>query len=69
MTSGSEGFETDGPTINSQSSRDFDSGDEVVNLAYEPTVIRGKGGERLWHVEATKQCSTICRLQLTVITF
>ena len=43
--------------------------EELVNLAYEPTIIKGKGGECLWHIEATRECATICKLQLKVIIF
>ncbi len=63
MSSSSQGFERDDSAIISPSSRDF------VNLAYEPTIIKGKGGERLWHAEATKECATIRKLQLKVNVF
>jgi hypothetical protein len=67
MSSNSEGFEADGPMNNSQSSHDSKGDEESINLAYEPAIIKGKGGERLWHAEATKECATICKLQLKVI--
>jgi len=67
MSSSSEAIATDDQTIDSQFSCDSNSGDDVLNLAYEPKIIKGRGGERLWHVEAMKQCATICKLQLTVI--
>ena len=43
--------------------------DELVNLAYEPTIIKGKGREYLWHAEATRECATTCKLQLKIIIF
>ena len=41
--------------------------EELVNLAYEPTIIKGKGGECLWHAETSRECATICKIQLKVI--
>jgi hypothetical protein len=43
--------------------------EELVNLSYEPTIIKGRGGERLWYAEATRDCATICKLQLKVGVF
>jgi hypothetical protein len=48
-----------GSTINSQTSDDSP-------LAVEPTIIRAKSGERLWLVENTIECITLCKSQLTV---
>src|SRR5579859_1580443 len=37
------------------------------HLAFEPVIIKGKGGERLWQVEATKECLALCKSQLKVL--
>ena len=36
------------------------------SLAHEPSIIRGKGGERLWHVPAIKEMANFCKMQLKV---
>jgi hypothetical protein len=69
MSSSSQGFERDDSVMIPPSPRDFDGSEEFVNLVYEPTIIKGKGGERLWHAEATKDCAAMCKLQLKVIVF
>ena len=35
-------------------------------LAFEPALIKGKGGERMWKVENVQECIDICRTQLKV---
>jgi hypothetical protein len=41
------------------------SSDEGL-LAYEPTIIKGRGRERLWHVYNDDECKRLCKMQLTV---
>ena len=35
-------------------------------LAFEPTIIKAKGGARLWKVEDRPECVNLCKGQLTV---
>ena len=46
----------------------FEDAEEIVSsLSYEPDTIRGKKGQRLWHVNSTRRCVDFCKSQLNVI--
>ena len=48
------------PPLRSDSSLSF-------NLGYQPAMIKGRGGERLWKVDCTsRRCVDFCKLQLQV---
>ena len=55
--------ETD--AANTQTTSD-NSNDETNFLVFEPDIIKGRTGERLWHVQATRECVTLCKSQLKV---
>jgi len=37
-----------------------------THLVFEPALIKGKGGERMWKVENVQECIDVCRTQLKV---
>lgn len=43
------------------------SDDESADLNYQPRIIKGRRGERLWLAENTRICSELCKSQLKVI--
>jgi len=60
--------------VNSQSSQSQSSAGSSQSessaadtfLTFEPAIIKGKGGERMWKVENVRECIDICRTQLKV---
>ena len=53
----------------SQESAALDPGspqDTVVALQYQPMILKGREGERLWKVVNERACVEFCRLQLRV---
>jgi len=43
-----------------------DTSGDISFLAFEPSIIKGRTGERLWHAQATPECVPLCKSQLKV---
>ena len=41
--------------------------DRVAELVYQPALLKGKNGERLWHVSEDQKCIDFCKSQLKVL--
>ena len=44
----------------------IDTSADISILAFEPSIIKGRMGERLWHAQATPECVPLCKSQLKV---
>lgn len=51
--------------IESNDSPGFQSNTSTT-LAWEPPIIKGAGGRRLWHVVDSEEVLTVCKAQLKV---
>jgi hypothetical protein len=56
-------------SLASSSSSDDVSITDPIHLSYEPEIIKGKSGERVWHVNTSKYCVDFCKTQLKVCYF
>ena len=44
----------------------IDTSADISFLAFEPSIIKGRMRERLWHAQATPECAPLCKSQLKV---
>src|SRR5579859_913611 len=59
--------DSDTPTLSLNSQTTAATSHDGSHLAREPSIIKGKGGERLWHAEANSPYTALCKSQLKVI--